>query len=74
MKTPTDHLRAQCDDEARVRVATSEGRMLSGYEPDDGPLSVEQINSIRWDAASLLPNGKSISKVVLFEFVDCAKT
>lgn len=33
--------------------------MLSGYEPDDGPLSAEEITAIRCDAASLLPNGRS---------------
>ena len=40
--------------------------VLPAYEPDDGPLTSEQLSAIRKDAAKHLPKGKAISREDLF--------
>ena len=40
--------------------------VLPAYAPDDGPLTVGQIRTLKRDAIEHLPKGKTISKQALF--------
>jgi len=40
------------------------------YEPDDGPLTTDQIDQIQADANENLPTGPTVSKTQLFEEID----
>ena len=40
--------------------------VLPAYAPDDGPLTGKQLQALRQDAAKHLPQGKTLSKEVLF--------
>lgn len=40
--------------------------VLPAYEPDDGPLTAKQMKALRNDAEKHMPQGKTLSKDVLF--------
>lgn len=48
-------------------VADGSGRKLHAYEPDDGPLDEDQLQTVRANAAEKLPKGRLVAKAALFE-------
>ena len=40
--------------------------VLPAYAPDNGPLTVKQLNALRKDVEMHLPKGKTLSRDVLF--------